>query len=150
MSAPHRAFRGPGGQFAIPTEDARHATPIARTLGNCLSMANYAQVAGFARWGARRILRPGEFFIAAEAPAPGVLTGSVPAEEPDAEPVTLTVRLRANAPVTPAVGRAAPARLAEGAPDLGAGPIRRLCGSVDFRRRIAAVGARETPEWQGE
>lgn len=135
----------------IATGDARLGIPIARTLGNCLSTANYARVvAGFGASGARRMLLLGELFTAAEALALGFLTRAVPAGELEAELAALTARLLANAPVTMAVSKAALGRLARGTAGDGADLIRRAYGSADFRRGVAAFVAREKPEWQGE
>ena len=58
----------------IATAGSRFGVPIARTVGNCLSMANYARlVAGFGAARAKRMLLLGEILDADEARACGFL-----------------------------------------------------------------------------
>uniref|UniRef100_UPI00321C1883 enoyl-CoA hydratase-related protein n=1 Tax=Mycolicibacterium poriferae TaxID=39694 RepID=UPI00321C1883 len=58
----------------IATTGSRFGVPIARTVGNCLSMANYARlVAGFGAARAKRMLLLGEILDADEARACGFL-----------------------------------------------------------------------------
>src|SRR6266852_3069327 len=66
----------------IGTPDARFGVPIARTLGNCLSVANYARlVAGLGASRAKRVLLLAENLSAEEALAGGLLSEIV--EVPD-------------------------------------------------------------------
>lgn len=135
----------------IASDDARLGIPIARTLGNCLSMANYARVvSGFGVARAKRMLMLGELLTAQEAREAGFLTRVVPTEALDAEAAAITARLLANAPVTMAVTKAALARLATGDPGDGADLIRRTYASADFRRGVTAFVAKEKPQWQGD
>src|SRR5262245_31714437 len=85
----------------VCTPAARFGVPIARTLGNCLSAANYARLAdliGPAR--TKDLLFTGRLIDAAEAEALGLVTRMVPAAEIDKTVHTLAATIAANAPLT--------------------------------------------------
>ncbi len=66
----------------IATIGSRFGTPIARALGNCLSMPNYARLlAAFGESRAKRMLLLGELLGAEEAQAAGFLAALVPRPE---------------------------------------------------------------------
>ena len=78
----------------IATPGARFGVPIARTLGNCLSMANYARlVAALGASRAKKMLLLAENLGAEEAFAAGFLAEIVPAENLDARIAELCDRL---------------------------------------------------------
>jgi enoyl-CoA hydratase/carnithine racemase len=135
----------------IAADDARFGVPIARTIGNTLSMANHARlVAGFGAARTKRMLMLGDMIDAAEARACGFLAETAAATDLDAVLDALLARLLANAPRTVAATKQALARLAAGqtgpAEDLEA-----LCyGSEDFRRGVRAFIAKQKPAWTGE
>ena len=135
----------------VAAEGARFGVPIARTVGNCLSMQAYARVAdGFGVSRAKRMLMLGELLDASEALAAGFLTRVVPAADLDREAEAIVARLLANAPITLSVTKQALARVASGEAGDGADLIARTYGSADFRRGVAAFIAKTTPEWTGE
>lgn len=135
----------------IATTGSRFGTPIAKTIGNCLSMPNYARLlSGFGESRAKRMLLLGDLLDAEDAFAAGFLARLV---APDALEATLTevvAQLLANAPLTLAVSKEAIRRLqARAIPD-GDDLIRRAYGSADFKAGVAAFTAKTKPEWRGK
>src|SRR5438128_7324274 len=85
----------------IATPGARFGVPIARTLGNCLSVANYARlVAGLGIARAKKMLLLAENLTAEEALAGGFVSEIVPPEKLDARVAELCGRLVQHAPIT--------------------------------------------------
>src|SRR6266508_118849 len=85
----------------IATPGARFGVPIARTLGNCLSIANYARVvAALGASRAKRVLLLAENLSADEALAGGFLSEIVEASDLDRRVAELTERLSHHAPIT--------------------------------------------------
>lgn len=135
----------------VAAQGSKFGIPIARTVGNCLSMRTYARVVqGFGVSRAKRMLMLGELLDADEALAAGFLTRVVPAADLEREAEAILARLLGNAPITMAVTKQALARIASGEPGDGADLIARAYGSRDFRRGVAAFSAKARPEWQGE
>jgi enoyl-CoA hydratase len=135
----------------IATPDARFGVPIARTLGNCLSMANYARiVAALGSPNAKRILLLADMISADEALACGFLVGVVEPNEIDRRVDDICTRLLRNAPLTMRVSKEAIRRLLHaGLPD-GSDLVRTCYGSVDFRRGVRAFVNKSEPVWTGE
>jgi len=134
----------------IATPGTRFGVPIARTLGNCLSMASYGRVVtGFGEGRARRMLLLGDLLDAQEALEAGFLGGIVSAEDIDAEIERLVDRVLANAPITMAVSKAAIGRVLAGDPGKGEDLISRAYGSEDFGRGVASFTSKTKPDWQG-
>jgi enoyl-CoA hydratase/carnithine racemase len=150
-----------GGGFVIAmtcdlrvcTPDSRFGVPIARTLGNCLSAANYSRMVdlvGPAR--TKDLLFTGRLADAAEAAALGLVTRVVEPDAIDTEVRALADTIIANAPLTihatkEMVRRIQAARRlpAEQGDDLIA-----LCyGSEDFREGIASFLAKRPPRFEG-
>ena len=85
----------------VATDDSRFGAPIARTLGSCLSMRNFAGLlSAFGGSRAKRMLMLGELLDAEEALASGFLARI--ASRPDFEAAVdeLIGTLLANAPIT--------------------------------------------------
>ncbi len=136
--------------FRIASPQARFGVPIARTLGNCLSIGNVARlVAAFGRPRVERLLLLAEIIDADEALACGYLLEQVPAEALEAAADRLCQRLAALAPVTQRVSKQALNRLQSQALPDGEDLIRQAYGSEDFRAGVQAFLAKQPPAWQG-
>jgi enoyl-CoA hydratase len=135
----------------IATPGARFGVPIARTLGNCLSMANYARlVAALGASRAKRVLLLAENLTAEEALAGGFLSEIVAPTDLDRRVAELTDRLSHHAPVTMRVSKEAIRRLLHaGLPD-GDDLVRACYGSDDFRIGAAAFVEKRAPQWTGK
>ncbi|RYF41948.1 MAG: enoyl-CoA hydratase [Comamonadaceae bacterium] len=133
----------------IATPDVRLGVPIARTLGNCLSIANLARlVAAFGRGRVQRMLVGAEILEAAEGLACGYLAQVVDAGGLDAVVRERCAQLASLAPVTQAVTKEGLRRLV--AQDLPEAEdlIRRAYGSEDFREGVQAFSAKRKPAWR--
>jgi enoyl-CoA hydratase/carnithine racemase len=127
----------------VCTPAATFGLPIARTVGNCLSMENYARLAGLL--GAARLkelIFTGRSIDADEALAVGLATEVVEAGEVEGHVEALCERLASHAAVTLRVTKEALRRLRDaGVPD-GDDLVREAYGSEDFRRTVEAFLAK--------
>jgi enoyl-CoA hydratase/carnithine racemase len=138
----------------IASPSARYGIPIARTLGNCLSMQNYARAAaliGFSRL--KDLMMRARLMDAGEMLAAGLLS-EVTADE-ESLPVraqSLAEEVGANAPLTlwatkEALRRVRNQLIPEGADsDL----ILSCYTSKDFQEGVEAFLAKRKPVWRGE
>jgi enoyl-CoA hydratase len=136
--------------FRIGTPDASFGVPIARTLGNCLSIANYARVvASVGAPRAKRLLLLADTMGAQEALDCGFLLEIAEPAELDAKAASLVGRLARNAPLTMRASKEAVRRIvAAGLPD--GGDLVRMCyGSRDFRAGVEAFMEKKRPVWTG-
>jgi enoyl-CoA hydratase/carnithine racemase len=135
----------------IATPPSHFGVPIARTLGNCLSVANYARlVAGFGAPRAKRMLLLAENLPAEEALASGFVSEIVAPAELDARVAELTDRLALHAPITMRVTKEAIRRLMHAALPDGDDLALECYGSDDFRIGVDAFVAKRTAQWTGK
>ena len=134
----------------IGAANARFGFPIARTLGNCLSMSNYARLSaliGPAR--VKEVIFTARLVDAAEAHAIGLLGEVLPdAEALAARATELAQLIAGHAPLTLEVTKEALRRLGEGDhtdEDL----IVKCYTSEDFREGMEAFLNKRTPVWRG-
>jgi enoyl-CoA hydratase len=135
----------------IATPGSRFGVPIARTLGNCLSMANYARlVAALGASRAKRMLLLAENISAAEALAAGFLSELVEAPDLDRRVAELTARLAHHAPVTMRVSKEAIRRVLHAGLLDGDDLVRACYGSDDFRLGVETFVQKREPQWTGK
>jgi len=138
--------------FRIGSATAQFGFPIARTLGNCLSMSNYARLAALV--GPQRVKEM--LLLARLIDAPTALQAGLISELlPDvaalhARAEALATTLAGHAPITMAVTKEALRRLQarmgdENIDDL----IRHTYGSADFREGMDAFLGKRPPKWTG-
>jgi enoyl-CoA hydratase/carnithine racemase len=133
----------------IATPDARFGVPIARTVGNCLSMANIARlVAAFGPAIVKRLLLLAETLTAAEAAAAGFVE-VLGDGEIDGRAREICRRLGESAPLTMRATREAMRRISTDDLPSGDDLIRSVYGSADFKAGVAAFIAKRRPVWNG-
>ena len=136
--------------FRIATTGARFGVPIAKTLGNCLSIPNLARVtAAFGLGRVKRMLMLAEILGDQEALACGYLNELVDVDEIDAASSRLCARLMALAPVTQSVIKESLRRLVTHDLPGGDDLIQRSYSSADFHEGVAAFVAKRPPVWMG-
>lgn len=137
--------------FRICSDRARLGVPIARTLGNCLSLASLARLVdtvGTAR--ARELVLTGRLLGAAEALAAGLATRVVPAARLADEVCALAADLAACAPSTIAATKAGLLRLRDHRrPPPGAADdlVADCYTSAEFQEGVAAFLDGRPPRW---
>jgi enoyl-CoA hydratase/carnithine racemase len=133
----------------VCTPRARFGVPVARTLGNCLSMANMARLVdllGPAR--VKDLLLTGRLVDADEALTLGLATRIVAADRFDAEVAALAHDLTRRAASTIAATKALLARLRDHHRPAPADDIIAQCySSDDFSEGVAAFAEGRKPRW---
>jgi enoyl-CoA hydratase len=136
--------------LCIATPGSRFGVPIARTLGNCLSIANTARlVAALGAARTRRVLMLAELIGAEEALAGGFLAEIVAPQDLDHRIAELTDRLAHHAPITMRIAKEAIRRLVLAGLPGDADLLRAAYGSEDFRNGVRAFVDKQEPQWRG-
>ena len=136
--------------FRICTPTARFGAPIARTLGNCLSVGNIARLmVHFGPARTKRILLLAETIGAEEALACGFVEAVVPKEEIDAKVTELCTKLKGHAPLTMRAAKEAVRRLTLAGVPVADDLIRSCYGSADFKEGVSSFLAKRKPAWRG-
>ena len=134
----------------LAASDARFGFPIARTLGNCLSVANYGRLAaliGPAR--VKDLIFTARLIDAEEARLFG-LVGEIVAPEKLAERALALAKIVAgHAPLTLRATKEALARLRPPA-ETGEDLVVMCYRSADFQEGMEAFLAKRPPQWRGE
>ncbi len=133
----------------ICTPEAKFGMPIARTLGNCLSIENYARlVALLGPSRTKALIFTARMFSAEEALSAGLATEVVAREDLDERVGELCAALESHAPITMRVTKEAIRRLTlAGMPD-ATDLVRETYGSHDFHEGVASFTEKRRPDWQ--
>jgi enoyl-CoA hydratase/carnithine racemase len=133
----------------ICSPNAKFGLPIARTLGNCLSMENYARLValvGSAR--AKEIVFTGRVLSADEALTTGLATEVVSADDLDDRVVELCQQLAQHAPITLRVTKEAIRRINAAVVPNGEDLVIDAYSSEDFHEGVAAFVDKREPKWR--
>lgn len=155
----HGVCVGAGASFALACDfryvdpQLRYGIPIARTLGNCLSITGYARLLDYVGPAkAKELIMLARLLNAEEALALGLVTEVVPNDQLAARVKEVADRLASLAPLTLAATKEAIRRiLASRAPDSSAGEdlILSCYLSDDFRGAVEAFVAKRPYAWTG-
>jgi enoyl-CoA hydratase/carnithine racemase len=131
---------------------ARFGFPVARTLGNCLSIGNYARFVALIGAGqVKQMLYTAELFDARRMYELGFLNEIT---ETDASVGTraleIAERIAGNAPLTISATKEALRRIARGQTSGGDDLILRCYTSRDFREGMTAFLEKRPADWRGE
>jgi enoyl-CoA hydratase/carnithine racemase len=141
-----------GADIRIATPDAKFGVPTARTLGNCLSMKNYAMFSDLL--GASRVkelMFTARLMTADEALTAGFVHQIIPNPEIEAKVKELAHKIAAHAPLTLWATKESLRRIqdARELPD-GDDIVRRVYGSEDFKEGVRAFVDKRPPRWTGK
>lgn len=138
------------------TSNAQFGAPMARTLGNCLSIANYRRlVRSLGEMLVKDALFTSRMIKAEEAYERGFLTSILDTEKFFDEVLAIAERISKNAPLTIEATKEAIYRMnkadANETPDGSFDDIvSKVYGSKDFAEGVTAYMEKRKPNWQGE
>ena len=139
-----------GCDFRIATPSARFGVPVARTLGNCLSLANTARlIAAFGQARVKRLLLLADSISSEEALSCGYVAEVIEPEAIDELVTKMCRRLASHAPITMQVAKESIRRLVK-ISSQGDDLIRLTYGSNDFKAGVRAFLAKQQAQWTGE
>ncbi|WP_222194506.1 enoyl-CoA hydratase/isomerase family protein [Modestobacter italicus] len=134
----------------IATASSRFGVPIARTLGNCLSMNTYSLLVHHLGPGRTLdMLLRAKLLSAADAAGAGFVGEVVPDGELDPALTSLIETLLAHAPLSTKAAGQAVARLRRATLPDGDDLVREVFGSEDFRAGVRAFVDRGRVSWTG-
>jgi len=141
-----------GADIRVGTPDSRFGLPIARTLGNCLSMGNYAafmDLIGPSRL--KEMVFQARLMSAQEALTAGFLHQIVEPADIEKTVKDIAQKVASHAPLTLWATKEAVRRLqaARPLPD-GDDIVRKIYGSADFKEGVAAFVEKRSPKWSGK
>jgi enoyl-CoA hydratase/carnithine racemase len=134
----------------VATTSSRFGVPVARTLGNCLSMNTYSLLV--AHLGPARtldMLLRARLLSAPDAAAAGFVSEVCPDGELDAAVEQLVTPLLGHAPLSMRAAKRAVARLRRANVPYGDDLVREVFGSADFTAGVSAFVNREQVSWTG-
>ena len=138
----------------VCSPDARFGVPIAKTLGNCLSIANSARLMdllGPARF--KDLMITARLMDVHEASALGLVARVAEAHRIDEVTRELATAVAGHAPITIAVTKEMVRRIHESrrpAAEVGDDLIGQCYASADFKEGVEAFLAKRSPRWTGQ
>lgn len=135
----------------VATPSARFGVPIARTLGNCLSMNTYSiLIAQLGPSLALDLLLRARLLTGEEAHALGFVAELAPEDDLEATTQEVVNVLLGHAPVSMWAAKEAVRRFRRAAIPDGDDIVARAFGSSDFRRAVAAFATKDSVVWEGQ
>jgi enoyl-CoA hydratase/carnithine racemase len=134
----------------VATASSRFGVPVARTLGNCLSMNTYSLLVS--HLGPARtldMLLRARLLSAADAAGAGFVSEVCPDGELDAALEALVTPLLGHAPLSMRAAKRAVARIRRANVPYGDDLVREVFGSADFTAGVAAFVDRGQVSWTG-